>query len=109
MMTTQETMTGTLLTVVSGEGTPWLVRIVREGDGYGVNDCITHEGAMPMVEFYDLRHMHTGRGQFVSRYYVHTLRGHDRNRGLSLDGGAPSWTIDGATLSRVMSWVSDSI
>jgi hypothetical protein len=107
MFTLPEVMTDTLLTVVSDEGTPWLVRIVREGDRYGRNDCLTHDGMLPLVEFYDLRHMHTDRGQFVSRYFVDTLQGHPVGRGLSLDGGVPSWTIDGGTFSRVMTWVGE--
>lgn len=107
MFTLPEVMTDTLLTVVSDEGTPWLVRIVREGDRYGLNDCLVHDDPKPLVEFYDLRHMHTDRGQFVSRYYAGTLQGHAG--GLNLDGGVPSWTIDGGTFSRVMSWVSEVI
>jgi len=109
MFTLPEVMTDTLLTVVNGEGTPWLVRIVREGDRYGLRDSLIHDNARPMVEFYDLRHMHTERGQFVGRYYVETLQGHPVGRGLSLDGGVPSWTIDGGTFSRVMEWVADSV
>lgn len=101
-------MRDTLLTVVNDSGTPWLVRIVRNGDRYGLNDCLTHSGDLPMVEFYDLRYMHTERGQYVSRYFMDTLQGVPVGRGLNLDGGVPSWTIDGVTFSRIMEWISDN-
>ena len=68
------------------------VRIVRTGDAYGLNDCLTNDGA-PLVEFYDNRHMHTSRGQFVSRYFVFTILERADGLGLMLDGGVPAWTV----------------
>ena len=52
----------------------------------------------PVVEFYDKRYpMHGKPGQFISRYYVSTLREDHFDgapaRGLNLHGGVPEWTI----------------
>ena len=61
-----------------------------------------------VVEFYDRRHDFTPDGQFVSDYFVSTLRaGYPRiqKSGLDLHSGVPSWTIDGATMARVISWL----
>jgi hypothetical protein len=67
------------------------VRIVRTGDAYGLDNCLTNNDG-PMVEFYDRKYMHTPRGQFVSRYFVSTLLERPAV-GLSLDGGVPAWTV----------------
>ncbi len=67
------------------------VRIVRAGDRYGLDNCLTHDKDEPLVEFYDSRYPHCEYGQFVSRYYVATILGTDRYGsgvgGLILDGG----------------------
>ena len=83
------------------------VRIVRHGDAYGLNDALTHDGA-PMVEFYDRRHMHTPRGQFVTRYYAHTLL--DRPiGGLTLDGGVPAWTVGADDMRLVLAYLRGAV
>ena len=41
------------------------VRIVRAGDRYGRDNCLTHDKDEPLVEFYDSRYPHTEYGQFV--------------------------------------------
>lgn len=88
------------------------VRIVCKGDRYGRADCLTHDEDRPMVEFYDRRYAHgdwPDRGQFVSRYYVGTLLGHEGfyggepTGGLCLDGGnANEWSVsaDGMAIVR---------
>lgn len=93
------------MTITADNGVPFLVRIVREGDTYGLNDCLTHDEPMPLVEFYDTRYPHTSRGQFVSRYYADTIAGVRSGRGLDLDGGVPDWTIDGESMRFVSAWV----
>ena len=37
------------------EAIPWTVRVVREGDSYGLNMMLVHDGK-PMVEFYDTKY-----------------------------------------------------
>ena len=93
-------------------GRPWAACIVRKGDRYGLNDCLTNEGHT-LVEFYDRQyaggkskwgHEFPAEGQFVARYYASTLDGH---RGaLCLDGRIPAWTVDGDSMSRVLAWVA---
>lgn len=34
-------------------GREWLLRLVYQGDQYGLRDCIQHTGPQPLVEFYD--------------------------------------------------------
>jgi len=84
------------------DGRPFEIRIIREGDKYGRDNCLTHEDPRPMVEFWDMKH-----NQFVSRYYVDTLLGRDgyvRGHGaLNLDGREPVWTIDAVQMAKVRS------
>ena len=74
------------------------VRVVRKGDNYGLNGCLTHDEENPLVEFYDAEYDFTKYGQFVSRYYVSTIV-EDENRliqnGLNLDGGIAKWSLTG--------------
>ena len=94
------------------------VRIVRPGDGYGVDDkiifepgegCDSHaERNEVLVEFYDMTYasddVHNSafgpRGQFVSRYYRSTLM-EGRRGGLDLMGYEPVWKIDAGTMEQV--------
>jgi hypothetical protein len=79
---------------VAENGVPFLARLVQTGDRYGLDDCLVHDKPEAMVEFYDLRSMHTPRGQFVSRYYwSNFMHAAARGRGLLLHGGEPSWSI----------------
>ncbi len=64
------------------------VRVVRTGDAYGLKDCMVHQEAMPMVEFYDPAFPEMGpRGQFISRYYADTLAEFPRHTILNLGMG----------------------
>lgn len=60
------------------------VHIVRAGDRYGRDNCLTYDKDEPLVEFYI-------GDYFVSRYYVATILGTDGygsgEGGLILDGG----------------------
>ena len=35
-------------------GIKWCARLVFEGDNYGLNHCLEHDDADPLVEFYDM-------------------------------------------------------
>jgi hypothetical protein len=100
----------TAIRVVNANGRAFVVKIVREGDKYGLNKCLTHDdekGWGAMVEFYD--ETYAGKegfdpeGQFVSRYYVETILGKDDygsgEGGLNLDGGVDVWTVDAAAMA----------
>jgi hypothetical protein len=81
------------------------VRIVRKGEGYGLDSRLTHDKEEPFVEFYDKRYPHTEYGQFISRYYVSTILEYD-NQGLCLDGGIPEWSISARDMGVVRSWLA---
>jgi hypothetical protein len=80
------------------------VRIVRTGDAYGLDDRLINNDE-PMVEFYDRRHMHTPRGQFVSRYYIRTLLERPDGLALALDGGVPAWTVIADDMRLVVAYL----
>lgn len=84
---------------------PFTVRIVEQGDKYGLRDCLTHNKSEPFVEFYDGRYMHTQYGQFVARYNFTTLQ--DFKGGLDLDGGVPDWKVDAAAMAEVKAWMAE--
>lgn len=85
------------------------IRIVNQGDRYGLNNCLTHTGAEPMVEFYDTRYSHTEHGQFVSRYWASTIVDHDMNYGLALDLSVPGWTIHKEDMRQVVEFVRSHV
>ena len=81
------------------DGIPFRVRVVRSGETYGLNDMLTHQDADPLVEFYDARYdFSPGRGQFVSRYSMSTLRSRNYLR-LQLEGGVRDWWVSAQNLS----------
>ena len=85
------------------------VRVVSNGDLYGLNDCLKHEGE-PMVEFYDARYegpTFGPRGQFVSRYYISTLAEHPANIGLNLQGGVPAWSMPADQVQEAVKYAQD--
>lgn len=89
--------------VTNDEGRTFLVRVVHKGEKYGLDDCLTHDEADPLIEFYDqsVNLKSWGpRGQFVSRYYASTLA--ERSPyGLNLLGYVPEWKIDAAAMEPV--------
>jgi hypothetical protein len=96
-----KSLTGTpVATIISASnGVPFNMRLVRKGDTYGRDLCLTHDKDDALVEFYDARYRFEGErgaefGQFVSRYYLSTLCKSKNKGGLNLDGGVDAWTID---------------
>jgi|19_taG_2_1085344.scaffolds.fasta_scaffold81396_2 hypothetical protein len=112
------TDSGWLLVTTDHSGIEWGVKLLVEGDKYGRDNCLTHNGRNhldevdPLVEFYDRQHAGADipEGQFVSRYYLSNLIEADRfdnvkerwSRGLNLDGGVEAWTVSGTLYSAVM-------
>lgn len=89
-------------------GLTFTVRLVCTGGKYGARNCLTHDKAEPLVEFYDDRYPMSQDpngehlGQFVSRYYAETLLEARTSGGLCLDGGnAEVWTLDAVTMRLV--------
>jgi hypothetical protein len=98
---------------INDKGVAFIARMVFEGDTYGLDHCLTHDGKYgPLVEFYDRAYpFHKDErgdvlGQFVTRYYARTLLdNHQFMRGLCLDGGVERWSLDGQTYEYVIDWV----
>ena len=89
----------------------WNVRIVKTGDQYDLNMCLTNDKA-PMVEFYDVRYPHTQYGQFVARYYIYTIlsqdsRGGEYSNGLCLDGRVPTWHVSAEDMAQVITFLKE--
>lgn len=102
------------LVITNNVGRKFLVRTVRKGGRYGLDDKLVHDGGKaigntddPLIEFYDLTHCDKfgPRGQFVSRYYASTLATYDLGRGLVLDGGCHVWKVDANALVPVVALV----
>ena len=112
-----------MLRITNDRGRNFNVRIVREGDRYGRDDCLVYDPSDRefnkddvLVEFYDATYTAKfgERGQFVSRYYATTLLGTDEfgdgmeeemGVGLDLMGYEPAWKIDADAMDIVRLWV----
>ena len=98
-------------TITSKTCVRFLVRIMRTGDRYGLDDRLTHDEGpgREMVEFYDTRYPHTKFGQFVSRYYVSTILSRDGygtgRGGLDLQTDVAAWKIDPEAMDVVRLWL----
>lgn len=96
---------GKILDIVSHH-VPFRVRLVMQGDRYGLNDCLVHDNTDPLVEFFDQRYerqQKTDNGQFVSRYFLSTLI-ESKNEGILLDTGSKDWFVDPKELNLVKHW-----
>lgn len=99
--------------ITTAQGIPMVIRLVPYGERYGRAGKLTHTFGLdefgPMVEFYDARHAHEDwmgfSGQFITRYYVETLRQRDQSRGLCLNGSVTVWDVDGLAMYYVMGWL----
>ena len=100
------------ITTTNSAGRTFTVRIVRKGDTYGRDRCLTHEDDATLVEFYDATYAgKTGfdaEGQFVARYYAETLLARDYHA-LHLDFGVPAWTIDADAMLAVTDFINDAV
>ena len=63
--------------IVNEDGRTFTIRIIHEGDYYGLNDGVRHNKSGTMVEFFDNTprkgSTDTPMGLFVSRYYLSDL------------------------------------
>jgi hypothetical protein len=82
------------------------VRLLNQGDKYGLDYSLTHMEDMPLVEFYDAdqsTEKFGPLGQFVSRYYLKDILQH--TGGLSLNLGIPEWYITDHNFTKVLEYV----
>ena len=83
------------------------VRLVFQGDRYGLGGLLVHGQDEPYVEFYDQDYDFSPwlgtRGQFVARYNLGTLLEH--SGGLCLAGGTPKWTLGAVEMQEIRAWL----
>lgn len=88
-------------------GRRFLVIVLREGDRYGRDDVLTWDSVDPGIEVYDLtwagKKGFDEKGQFVSRYYAHTIAETRKGVGIDLVGHEPAWKIDGTAWGSAVS------
>jgi hypothetical protein len=56
--------------VTNNNGRQFNIRTLKQGDKYGLNNCLIWKEDATGVEIYDATHKHTEFGQFISRYYA---------------------------------------
>ncbi len=114
-------------------GIRWCVRMVFEGDNYGLNHCLEHDKDEPLIEFYDMdsgaaaimrnsgdkteAYLAEEYGQFVSRYYLSSLKFDEildgktvtdwsKRGGLNLDGGVDRWSVSSEFMVDAMAAIN---
>jgi len=92
--------------VTNDAGISFEIKVIQTGDKYGRNDCLTHDGPIPMVEFYDARNAgkpgYDPEGYFVSRYYLSTLMASDPATGINLCGHELDWQVNAENLRQAL-------
>jgi len=104
--------------IIKDAGQTFLIRIVNKGDRFGSQLCLTHNEDTPLIEFYDhdFDFEYDGNqklGQFISRYYISTLRSSEYSspfttkskHGLALNADIPEWSITPAGMNKVMAFI----
>ena len=100
----------TTMQVTNDSGVTFNARLLTNGEKYGRNFALTHEGK-PVIEFYDTRYDHTPLGQFVARYLLETLSEacYDGIGVLSLQGNSKTWYIEGDSLQDIVDWAYNEL
>lgn len=91
---------------VESNGIPFNIKLVSQGEKYGLNNKLIHDKEDPLVEFYDARYPHTELGQFVTRYSLNTLTEGDKKGGLNLQGGVSDWYMSEEAMNQVRGWLT---
>jgi len=99
-----------MATIITKAGFAFVLRIVRKGDDYGKDFCLTHDDEEPMVEFYDERFLDKfpPLGQFVTRYNADRFLARSAG-GLDLHGGVEAWSLDEETYLQAQLWVRSEL
>lgn len=105
-------MNNKLLRITNIAGRHFNVRILKQGDRYGRDDCLTIDDNRILVEFFDATYegtTHGPLGQFTTgRYYVETILDAPSNQGLCLYGAeADTWFLDGGAMNVVRAWLDN--
>ena len=87
------------------------VRILQQHDRYGLRDCLVHNEAEPLIEFYDNRYTDADewiRGQFIARYYLSSLMANafaHSMYGLILDTEINDWRVSSGIMTQIFHWL----
>jgi hypothetical protein len=104
-------MNNKVMRITDRGGRHFNVRILKQGDRYGADDCLVIEDHRILVEFFDATYENTTHGplgQFTTgRYYASTLLEHSNGDkgGILLYGAVPEWSIDGEAMDIVRAWI----
>lgn len=82
----------------------FIVRVVQKGQKYGRDSKQTHELQEPLVEFYDADYSFSPFGQYITCYYLGTLKNRDPHP-LALNGGIEKWRIGAENAIRLQTWL----
>ena len=109
---------GIVARVANDAGRAFNVRLVRQGERYGLDGCLTLDRVDPLIEWYDATYEAVPGvgpwGQYVASYCYSTLTGQDgwshndyRNgsRGLNLDINEPLWRVTAANVRDALAAV----
>lgn len=91
-----------MLKITNNKGRPFRVCVILKGEHYGLNDCLTHDHADPLVEFYDA-------DQFVTRYYLSTLTARPSPVGLCLCGHVSEWEVSAANVAAAVNYAVERL
>lgn len=104
---------GDLLTVVNDAGRGFNVRLVKQGDRFGLDDKLVHDKPDPMLEFYDATYQGDPRfgerGQFVARYYLSTLNDRLWGGALALNESVPVWVVSAFNVEHALAWANKQL
>ena len=87
------------------------VRVLQQHDRYGLRDCLVHNEAEPLIEFYDNRYTDADdwkRGQFIARYYLSSLMANafvHAMFGLILDTEINDWRVSSGIMAEIFHWL----
>jgi hypothetical protein len=95
----------------SAQGKAMTACIVMQGETYGLNNALTHDKEMPLIEFYFRGTQTDDTGAFISRYYLDTLmdtNGGERE-GLCLDGRMREFDLSSEDMAGVATFVNGDV
>jgi hypothetical protein len=93
-----------MLRLTTEGGRQLVVRCVRKGERYGLNDCLVHEHEDPLIEFCD-----AGDGgpalHALARFPAAVVLAPEGDGGQWLCGWQPEWRLGPEALRRLREWV----
>lgn len=97
-----------MLQITNEVGRKFIIKIIKQSDLYGLNDCLVHNDSDPMIEFYDATYKNQNGfgkcGQFVTRYFYSTLKDVELHSGIQLEGGIADWNVSAKNVRQVLNF-----